>query len=138
MTNQQARIRQALQESMNSISRSLRHHFFRPLYHHVSIFSLEQLRLEHNCMLDLGDYLFYKCSCAVQRTHGLPCACYFYLSLRSHGSLYLDDIHPFRRTLTYTEVGADTNEGVWHANADDKEYFQSLVDEVLKADPAVV
>ena len=40
--------------------------------------------------------------------------------------------------MTYTEVGDDTNEGVRHANADDKEYFQSLVDEVLKADPAVV
>ena len=38
----------------------------------------------------------------------------------------------------YTEVGVDTNEGVRHANADEKEYFQSLVDEVLKADPTVV
>ena len=52
ITNQQSRIRQALQESMNSISRSLRHNFFIPLYRHVSIFSLEQLLLEHNRMLD--------------------------------------------------------------------------------------
>ena len=62
----------------------------------------------------------------------------FYLSLRSQGCLYLDDIHLFWRTLTYTGVGADTNKGLRHANADDKEFFQSLVDEVLKADPAVV
>ena len=89
-------------------------------------------------MLDLGDYVFDKCGCALQITHGFPCACYFYMLLSSQGYLYLDDIHSFRRTLTYTEVGADTNEGVRHANADDKEYFQSLVDEVLKADPAVV
>ena len=37
-----------------------------------------------------------------------------------------------------TEVGDDTDEGGRYANADDKEYFQSLVDEVLKSDPAVV
>ena len=99
---------------MNSISRSLRHNFFRPLYRYVSIFALEQLRLDHNRMLDLGDYVFDKCGCALQTTHGLPCACYLYLSLKSQGSLYLDDIHPFWRNLTYTEVGADTNEGVRH------------------------
>ena len=56
----------------------------------------------------------------------------------SQGALYLDDIHPFWKTLTYIEAEADTNEGVRHANANDKEYFQSLVDEVLKADPAVI
>ena len=82
LTNQQSRIRQALQESMNYISRSLRHNFFRPLYRHVSIFALEHLRLEHKHMLDLGDCVFDKCGCALQSTHGLPCACYFYLSLR--------------------------------------------------------
>ena len=49
-----------------------------------------------------------------------------------------DDIHPFWKTLLYIEVEVDTNEGVRHGNIDDKEYFQSLVDEVLKADPAVV
>ena len=120
---------------MNSISRSLRHYFFRPLYRHVSIFSLEKLRLKHNRMLDLGNYVFNKCGCALQRTHGLSCACYLYLSISSQGALYLDDIHPFWSTLTYTGVGEDTNEGVRHANADGKEY---LVDEVLKADLAVV
>ena len=89
-------------------------------------------------MLELGDYVFDKCGCALQSTHGLPCASYFYLSIRSQGSLYLDDIHPFWKTLTYIEVEADANERVRHANIDDKEYFQSLVDVVLKADPAVV
>ena len=69
---------------------------------------------------------------------GLPCACYLYMSIGSYSALYLDDIHPFWSTLTHTEVGDDTNKGVRHANADDKEYFQSLVDEVLKSDPAVV
>ena len=67
-----------------------------------------------------------------------PVLVYFYFSIRSQGSLYLDDIHLFWKTLTYIKAEADTNEGVRHANADDKEYFQSLVDEVLKADPAVV
>ena len=42
------------------------------------------------------------------------------------------------KTLTYIERKADANEGVRHTNVDDKEYFQSLVDEVLKADPTVV
>ena len=51
--------------------------------------------------------------------------------------IWMTFIHS-RVTLTYTEVGADTNEGVRQANADDKEYFQLLVDEVLKADTAVV
>ena len=37
ITNQQARIRQALQESMTSVPRSMRQHFFRPLYRHVSL-----------------------------------------------------------------------------------------------------
>ena len=89
-------------------------------------------------MLKLGDYVFDKCGFALQITHELPCACYFYFSIRSQGSLYLDDIHLFWRTLTYIEVEANTNEGVRHANIDDKEYFQLLVDEVLKADPAIV
>ena len=89
-------------------------------------------------MLDLGDYVLNKCGCVLQRTHGLPCACYLYMSIGSQVTLYLDDIHPFWSTLTYTEVGDDTNEGVRHTNADNKEYFQSLVDEVLKFDPAVV
>ena len=89
-------------------------------------------------MLDLGDYVFNKCGCALQRTHGLQCAFYLYLSISSQGSLYLDDIHPFWSTLTYTEVRDDTNEEVRHANADNKECFQSLVDKVLKADPTVV
>ena len=50
----------------------------------------------------------------------------------------MDDIHPFWKTLTYIEAEAETDEGVRQANADDKEYFQSLVDKVLKADLAVV
>ena len=53
-------------------------------------------------------------------------------------SLYLDDIHPFWKTLKYLEPEEDANEEVRHANVDDKEYFQSLVDEVLKIDPFVV
>ena len=138
ITNQQSRIRQALQDSMNSISRSLRYNFLRLLYRHVSIFAFEQLLHGHNRMLGLGDYVFDKCGCALQSTYGLPCACYFYLSIRSQGSLYLDDIHPFWRTLTYIKVEANTNEEIRHTNTDDKEYFQSLVDELLKADPAVV
>ena len=123
---------------MNSTSRSLRYTFLRSLYCHVSIFSLEQLLIDHNRMLEFGDYVFDKCGCALQSTHGLPYACYFYLSIRSQGLLYLDDIHPFWKTLTYTEAEVDTNEGVRHANADIKEYFQSLVYEVLKVDLAVV
>ena len=138
ITNQQSKTRQAQQESMNSIARSLRNNFMRPLYRHVSNFALEQLLLEHKRMLELGDYVFDKCGCALQNTHGLPYACYFYLSIRSQGSLYLDNIHPLWKTLTYIEVEADTNEGVRHVSADDKEYFQSLVDEVLKAEPLVV
>ena len=82
-------------------------------------------------MLELGDYVFDKCGCALQSSHGLSCVCYFYLSIKSQGFLYLDDIHPFWKTLTYIEAKADANEGVRHANADDKEYFQLLVDEVL-------
>ena len=40
--------------------------------------------------------------------------------------------------MRYTELGDETNEGVQYANANDKEYFQSLVEKVLKSDPAVV
>ncbi|XP_057516592.1 uncharacterized protein LOC130797835 [Amaranthus tricolor] len=94
--------------------------------------------MENNRMLNLGIYVFDKCGCVLQRTHGLPYACYCYLSIKSHGSLYLDDIHPFWKTLKYLEAEEDANEEVRHANTDDNEYFQSLVDEVLKADPAVV
>ena len=42
ITKQQSKIRQALQESMNSIARSMQNNFMKPLYHHVSIFALEQ------------------------------------------------------------------------------------------------
>ncbi|XP_057518331.1 uncharacterized protein LOC130799241 [Amaranthus tricolor] len=106
ITNQQSRIRQALEESRNSISGTSRLNFLRLLYRHVFIFALEQLMMEHNRM--------------------------------SNGALYLDDIHPFWRTLKYLEPEEDASEEVRHANADDKEYFQSLVDEVLRADPSVV
>ena len=99
ITNRQSKIQQALQESMNSISRSLCYNWMRLLYHHVSIHAFELLQLEHNRMLELGDYVFDKCGCALQITHGLPCACYFYLSIRSQGSLYLDDIHPFWKNI---------------------------------------
>ena len=74
ISNQQSKIRQALQESMNSIARSMRNNFMRPLYRHVSIFALEQLLFEHNRMLELGEYVFDKCGCALQSIHGLPCA----------------------------------------------------------------
>ena len=50
----------------------------------------------------------------------------------------MDDIHPFWRILTYIEAEADANKEVRHTSADNKEYFQSLVDKVLKADLAVV
>ena len=89
-------------------------------------------------MLNLGSCVFDKCGCVIQKTHGLPCACYCYLSIRSHGALYLDDIHSFWKTLKDLEAEEDANEEIRHANADDKEYFPSLVDEVLKADPSVV
>ncbi|XP_057517427.1 uncharacterized protein LOC130798453 [Amaranthus tricolor] len=94
--------------------------------------------LSSNRMLDLGDYVLNKCGSVLQRTHGLLCACFLYMSIGSQSALYLDDIHPFWSTLTYTEVGDDNNEGVRYANADDKDYFQSLVDEVQKSEPAVV
>ncbi|XP_057527371.1 uncharacterized protein LOC130806355 [Amaranthus tricolor] len=138
ITNQQSKIRQALEESKNSISRTSRLNFLRPLYRHVSIFALELLMMEHNRMLTLGSCLLEKCGCVIQKTHGLPCACYCYLSIRSNGALYLDDIHPFWKTLKYLDAEEDANEEVRHANADDKEYFQSLVDEVLKSDPSVL
>ena len=89
-------------------------------------------------MLELSDFVLNKCSCVLHNTNGLPCACYLYMSIGSHGALYVDDIHQFWSTLRYTKVGDETNEGVRYANADDKEYFQSLVDEVLKSDPAIV
>ncbi|XP_057515687.1 PKS-NRPS hybrid synthetase cheA-like [Amaranthus tricolor] len=138
ITNQQARIRQALQESMISVARSLWQQFFRPLYRHISIYALEQLRLEYNRMLELSEFVFNKCGCVFQHTHGFSCACYLYMSIGSHGALFVDDIHQFWSTLRYTEVGDQTSEGVQYANADDKEYFQSLVDEILRSDPAVV
>ena len=50
----------------------------------------------------------------------------------------MDHIHAFWKKLTYIEVEDDTNKGIRHENADDKKYFQSLVDEVLKADPVIV
>ena len=56
----------------------------------------------------------------------------------SVNTVYADDIHPFWTTLRYTKVGDETSKGVRYANADDKEYFQSLFDEVLKSDPVVV
>ena len=59
------------------------------------------------------------------------------MCIGSHGAFYVDDIYQFCSTLRYTEVGDETNEGVQFANANDKKYFQSLVDEVLKFDPAV-
>ena len=123
---------------MNSVARSLRQYFFRPLYRHVSIYALELLQLEYNPMLELGDFVLNKCGCVLQQTHGLSCACYLHMCIGSHGALYVDDIHQFWSLLRYTEVGDETNEGVRYANANDKEYFQSLVDEVLKSDPAVI
>ena len=60
------------------------------------------------------------------------------MCIGSHGALYVDDIHQLWSTLRYTEVGDETNEGVRYANANDKEYFQSLIDKVLKSDPAVI
>ena len=65
ITNRQSNIQQALQESMNSISRSLRYNWMRLQYRHVSIHALELLQLEHNCMLELGDYIFDKWGCAL-------------------------------------------------------------------------
>ncbi|XP_057538101.1 uncharacterized protein LOC130815629 [Amaranthus tricolor] len=112
--------------------------FFRPLYRHVSIYVLEQLQLEYNRMLELGDDVLNKCGYVLQQTQGLPCACYLHMCIGSHGALYVDDIHQFWSTLRYTEVEDETYEGVRYANANDIEYFQSLVDEVLKSDPAVV
>ncbi|XP_057531317.1 uncharacterized protein LOC130809499 [Amaranthus tricolor] len=123
---------------MNFVARSLQQHLFRPLYRHVSIYALKQLQLEYNRMLELGDFVLNKCGCVLQQTHGLPCACYLHTCIGSHGALYVDDIHQFWSTLRYTEVGDETHEGVRFANANDKEHFQSLVDEVLKSDPAVV
>ena len=80
---------------MTSVPRSMRQHFFRPLYRHVSLYALEQLQLEYNRMLELGDFVFNKCSCVLQQTHGFPCACYLHMSIGTHGALYVDDIHEF-------------------------------------------
>ncbi|XP_057543857.1 protein FAR1-RELATED SEQUENCE 2-like [Amaranthus tricolor] len=55
ITNQQAKIRQSLQESMTSVPRTLRQYFFRPLYRHVSLYALEQIQNEFNRMLELDD-----------------------------------------------------------------------------------
>ncbi|XP_057517078.1 uncharacterized protein LOC130798205 [Amaranthus tricolor] len=123
---------------MTSVPRMLRQYFIRPLYRHVSLYALEQIQNEFNRMLELGDFALNKCGCVLLKTHGLPCACYLQIKIGSHGALYLDDIHEFWSTLRYTEVGDEPNEEVRNANANDKEYFQSLVDEVLKSDPAFV
>jgi hypothetical protein len=137
MTNQQARIRQALQESMSSIPRTSRIRAFEPLYRAVSIHALQIMSMEWNRMLELGDYVFDRCGCVLQHTHGLPCACFMFLTVRSTGLIHRNDVHIFWRTLKYAEAG-EPDEEVRHANAYDKDYFQGLVDEVLKADPAVI
>ena len=138
ITNQQTRIRQALQESLSSVPRNSRLRTYKLLYHKVSIHALEMLTMERNRMLDLGEYVINRCGCVLQYTHGLPCACYQFYSEKSHGGLYLDDIHYFWRTLQYAEADEYPNEQVRQAVHHDKDYFQSLVDEVLNADPAVI
>ncbi len=138
MTNQQAKIRQALQESMSSIARTSRLRPFEPLYKRVSVHALQILSMEWNRMLELGDYVFDKCGCVLQHTHGIPCACFMFLTVRSTGVIHPSDLHIFWRTLKYAEAGNEANEEVRDANAYDKDYFEGLVEEVLNADPAVI
>ena len=69
MTNKQSKIRQALEESMSVAPRALR---LRPLYHKVSVHAMSLLFVKHNHKLGLGDYVFDKCGCVLQSTHGLP------------------------------------------------------------------
>ena len=59
-----------------------------------------------------------------------------YISENAQGDIYLDDMHSFWNILWQIK-DEDTNDNVRHANADDKRYFQSLMDKVLKADPNV-
>ncbi|XP_057544563.1 protein FAR-RED ELONGATED HYPOCOTYL 3-like [Amaranthus tricolor] len=67
ITNQQATIRQALQDSMSSVQRSMRQHYFRPLYRHISLYALEQLQLEYNRMLELVDEVLKSDPAVVRR-----------------------------------------------------------------------
>lgn len=95
MTNKQSKIRQGLEESMSVIPRALRFRWMRPLYHKIFVHAILLLFVKHNHKLGFGDYVFDRCGCILQRTHGLPCTCRMYIYENAKVKyIYLDGIHP--------------------------------------------
>ena len=93
---------------------------------------------KHKHKLGPEDYVFDKYNCFLRSTHGLPFACYMYITENNtQGGIYCAHINPISMTLKINE-GEDTKDVVQKANAHDKRYFQSLVDEVFKVNSVVI
>uniref|UniRef100_A0A803N9I2 Uncharacterized protein n=1 Tax=Chenopodium quinoa TaxID=63459 RepID=A0A803N9I2_CHEQI len=114
-------------------------HNIMPLLHlngFMSFRGLDILQDELKRMRELSDDVLDRCRCALLTTHGLPCARTMWTAILAGTRLYLDQVHPFWKTLVIGEgvdipVFADESE-------QDEALFRSLVDEVLDRDPSFV
>uniref|UniRef100_A0A803N2X4 Uncharacterized protein n=1 Tax=Chenopodium quinoa TaxID=63459 RepID=A0A803N2X4_CHEQI len=114
-------------------------HNVMPLLHHngfLSFRGLDILQGELRRMRELSDDVFDRCGCALLTTHGLPCECTMWTTICAGTGLYLDQVHPFWKTLV---IGDGVDIPVFAEESEqDASLFRSLEDEVLDCDPSFV
>lgn len=130
-------IRNSLEGSRSKIGEMYRQLPLSRINGKVSQHCLKILDNETKRMRELSYQVVERCGCAMQVTHGLPCACQIHESLVAQKGLYSRQIHPYWKTLIIGDgvdipVFADGDE-----STEEAAHFRSLVDEVMGSDPAM-
>uniref|UniRef100_A0A803L9G5 Protein FAR1-RELATED SEQUENCE n=2 Tax=Chenopodium quinoa TaxID=63459 RepID=A0A803L9G5_CHEQI len=111
-----AKVNKAIEDQVTQIKQSLE----RSRRSHGRIYDVMPLqhlngRTSHHCMLllvnekkrmrELSHEVNVRCGCVYKTTHQIPCACDIRRAIDSGTYFYLDQVHPFYRTLVIGEDG---------------------------------
>lgn len=132
---QHKKIDDSLKTSRDNIGRLHRGALFGNLVNHVSHLCLDKLVEENKRRETLGAQVYAYCGCTLRTTHAIPCACVIQQTIEGGGVLYLDQIHPFFKTLT---LGGSVipNEDVTREEQD-MESLNRAWENVVKSDPTI-
>lgn len=129
-------IRNDLESSIRKQNTEFQGPPYQHLHGHVSHFAMGHIKKQIHLMHGYDDEIDERCTCALYTSFGLPCACRLDRLMRARRGIYLDEIHPFFRTLRIGD-GLDIPEFVDEC-AQDRAFFRAMVDEVEEHDVSMM
>lgn len=105
----------------------------------VSHYAQRIMATELDNIVKYGHKYVEKCCCALQTTHGLPCACQLKAAKDSQSAITVDQIHPFWKSLDFEDSRTHACPSDYGGHPSDAHrYYSRMTEEVLGRNEATV